>query len=186
MDKNSSVKNMTRASMFIVVALIITFMGARFGTAGINQWAIGPLVNAVIILAILFTDLKFGLLVSLSTPVLALITGQFTIPPFTPFIMAGNAVLTLVFFLCARNIKKYGKYMGILFGAILKTAALTISIRYLVRLFKLAIPEPAIEKLTVMMFLPQFYSAIVGGIAALFLYSLLRNAIGDSPWLEQR
>lgn len=173
---NNNVRKLTRASMLLVFALIITFIGARTGGALFNQIVVGPLVNAVIITSVLITDMKFGVLVALMTPVLATITGQFTIIPFMPFIMLGNITFALIFGLFNKYVKTYGKYIGIAIGALLKTGVLFISVSYLVTLFNIPIKSQALEKLVVAMSYPQLYSAIAGGAVALIFYSIfLRN-----------
>lgn len=172
-----NVKKLTRASMMVVFAFIITFIGARLGTAMFNQFVVGPLINAVIISAVLYTDLKFGVLVSLVTPLLAVITGQFTAVPFAPFIMAGNATLAVIFYCCSKYAGKFGSYIGIAAGALLKTIVLTVSIRYLVALFKIGLPKPMVAKLSVMMSYPQLYSAVAGGIVAMIFYSIFAKRI---------
>lgn len=174
MENINSVKKLTRASMLLAFAFIIIFIGSRMEGAMFNQVVVGPLVNAVILTTVLTCDLKYGVLVSLTTPVLALITGQFPTAgaPFIPFIMIGNAVLAIIFFVFNKYIKTYGAYAGIVIGALFKTLVLTISIKYLVELFKIGIPKPLVSKLTVMMSYPQFYSAVAGGVVALIFCSI--------------
>lgn len=173
MENINNVKKLTRASMMAAIAFVIIFIGARLGSATYNQLFVGPLVNAIILTALLITDLKYGVLVSLLTPIIAAITGQFTLVPFMPFIMVGNAILALSFGIFNKKLNKYGSYVGILVGSVLKTLFLFLSAKYLVQLFKLNIPEKAIPKLVAAMSMNQFYTAIVGGIIALLVYKFV-------------
>lgn len=169
---NNNVKKLTRASMLLVFALIIIFIGARTGGAAFNQIVVGPLVNAVIITSVLITDMKFGSLVAIITPVLAAITGQFTIIPFMPFIMLGNVTFAVLFGLCSKYIKTYGNYVGIAVGAVLKTAVLVVSVKYLIGLFNLGLKPPVVEKLAAAMSYPQLFTAVAGGVIAILFYSV--------------
>lgn len=174
---NNNVKKLTRASMLLVFALVVIFIGARFGGAMFNQFAVGPLVNAVIISAVLITDLKFGILVSLLTPILAALTGQFTVLPFIPFIMVGNAVLAALVGIMDKLVKKFGIYIGIVIGAVLKMLFLIVSVNFLISLFNLPIPKPAMEKLAAAMSYPQLYTALAGGFVAVVFYNIFRSVI---------
>lgn len=178
MERVDNVRKLTRSSMLAAFALIIIFIGARLGGAVFNQIVVGPLVNAVIITAVLISDTKYGVLVSLLTPVMAALTGQLAAPmvPFVPFIMLGNAVLALVLGICVRYIRKFGVYAGIVLGAVLKTAVLSASARYLIGLFSLNIPKPVAAKLGVMMSYPQLYSAIAGGVVAFLFCEVYRRS----------
>lgn len=172
----NDVKKLTRSSMLLVFALVIIFIGARFGGALFNQIVVGPLVNAVILTAVLITDLKFGVLVSLLTPVLAFITGQFQIIFFVPFIMIGNILLALTFGIMEKYIKRIGLYLGIVVGASIKTLFLIISVKYFISLFNLPIPGPAIGKLADAMSYPQLYTALAGGVIAILFKTVFDRA----------
>ncbi|KPU43606.1 hypothetical protein OXPF_30470 [Oxobacter pfennigii] len=178
MEKVNNVKKLTRASMLLLFALIITFTGARFGGATFNSFFVGPLINAVILTAVLVTDIKFGVLVAAATPVLAALTGQLAAPmvPFAPFVMAANIICAVAFGICIKINEAYGKYIGIAAGAILKTAFLMIAVKYLISAFSLNMPQPVMTKLISVMSYPQFFTAVAGGIIALIFSPLLNKA----------
>lgn len=171
MEKINNVRKLTRASMLLVFALVIIFIGARFGGAMFNQVVVGPLVNAVIITAVLSTDTKFGILVALLTPVLAVLTGQFKAIPFIPFIMAGNIILAVACGLMERLVKKFGIYIGIVIGAVLKTLFLILSANYLVSLFGIMLPQAIIDAMS----FPQLYTALAGGAVAVIFYGIFKR-----------
>lgn len=175
--KDSEVKKLTRASMMLVFAFIIIFLGSRLGSAVFNQIVVGPLVNAVILFTVLLCGLKYGALMAILTPAIASLTGQLLPPmiPFSPFIMVGNVVLAVTFGLLYKYVKGYGAYLGIALGSVLKTAALVLSVKYLVSLFKISIKAPILKKLAVMMSLPQLYSALAGGVIAMILFAVYQR-----------
>ena len=177
MESTSNTKKLTRASMLLIFAFIIIFIGSRTGGAMFNQFVVGPLVNAVILTAVLITDMKHGILVGILTPVLAAITGQLNAPmvPFMPFIMIGNALLALVFGLIYKKNEKFGQYIGIVLGSVLKALFLTLSAKYLVSAFKINIPEKVMPKLLAAMSAPQLYSALAGGVIALLFYKAYKK-----------
>lgn len=176
MERNN-VKKLTRASLLSAFALVIIFTGSKLGGVVFNQVVVGPLVNTVIITTVLICDIKYGVLVSILTPIMAALTGQLLTPmvPFVPFIMIGNAVLAVVLGLLAKYIKTYGVYAGIVLGAILKTLVLSFSAKHLIIAFSLKIPKPIAAKLAIMMSTPQLISAIAGGIIALLFYAVYKR-----------
>jgi hypothetical protein len=178
MRNNDNTKKLTRAAMLAAFALVLIFTGSRIGGAVFNQIVVGPLVNAVIMVTVLICDIKYGILISILTPVIAAVTGQLASPmvPFVPFIMLGNITLAVVFGLLQKYVKKYGIYLGIAAGSVLKTLVLTFSVKYLVALFKLGLKKPIVDKLSVMMAYPQLYSALAGGVVALAFYALYKRA----------
>ncbi|HBM79543.1 MAG: ECF transporter S component [Clostridiales bacterium] len=175
MEKISNTKKLTRSAMLLAFAFVIILIGAQFGGVFYNQFIVAPIVNASILAAVLFADTKYGVLVGLLTPVLALITGQFNIPPFTPFIMVGNALLALSFGLSAKYFISGGKYIGIIIGAIIKALFLSFSVNYLVSLFGIGIPAKVISKLKIVMSYNQAYTALAGGIIVLLLYEVYKR-----------
>lgn len=174
MESISNVKKLTRASMLLVFALIVIYTGSRAGGAVFNSFIVGPLVNSIILVTVMVADLKFGIIVALCTPVLAALTGQLAAPmvPFSPFIMFGNAIYAAAFGLFAKNVKTYGSIAGIGAGSLLKALWLMMSVKFLVPLFKVNIPKPALAKLSVVMSYPQFITALAGGVIAMAFYSI--------------
>jgi hypothetical protein len=161
-----------------VFALVIIFIGARFGGLTFNSFVVGPLVNAVIMTTVLVSGIQYGVMVGLLTPVMAALTGQLLPPmvPFMPFIMLGNITLAIVFGLLAKHAGKFGSFIGIVVGAVLKTLVLVLSVKYLITLFGINMAPKVMEKLYAAMSYPQLYTAIAGGIIALLLYAVYKKA----------
>lgn len=164
-------KNIVKTSMLLAIAIVIQLLGRSFPQ--INQFLVGPLINAILILATFICDTKWGVLTGLLTPILAWLVGQLPAPmaPFIPFIIIGNLVYVIAFGVLSKY--KYGKYIGILVGSFVKYLFLSFSATKVVYLLDVNIPKKVLEKLAIMMSTPQLVTAIIGGIFALILITLL-------------
>ncbi|OPJ59345.1 ECF transporter S component [Clostridium oryzae] len=167
------IKNLARTALLLALAIIIQFLGRNL--PAINQFMVGPLINAILLITTFVCGTIWGISIGILTPILAWAVGQLPSPmaPFIPFIIIGNIIFVLAFGLLKS--KSYGKYLGILIGSILKFAFLSLSARKLVALFKLAIPSKVANKLIIMMGIPQLITALIGGILALVVIYILIN-----------
>lgn len=169
-----------RSALLLAIAIVFQILGRTFPQ--ISQFLVGPVVNALLILACCICGLWYGVLVGALTPLLAWLVGQLAAPfgPFIPFIMIGNALFIIVF-----NIfnSKQGlrTYIGVILGAIIKFGFLFFSASKLVKLFALNLPEKVANKLIIAMGIPQLITALIGGILAIFIYKLL---VKRDPSLE--
>lgn len=166
---NNQVRNLVRSSLFLAIAVVFQMT--------IKQTpVVGPVVNAVLILTTYICGIPWGIYVGILTPLLAFATGTLNaaLGPFVPFIMAGNAILVF-FFGVFKTKEKYGKYLGLIIGALLKYLFLYLSATNLVSLFKLGIPQKLVKNLTVVMGIPQFYHALIGGTLAVLIIELLKK-----------
>ncbi|QAT38905.1 ECF transporter S component [Clostridium sp. JN-9] len=172
MDKN--LNKLIRTSLFLALAIVIQIMGKNFPE--INQFLVGPVINAILILTAFMCGTAWGVSLGVLTPVLAWLTGQLAAPlaPFIPFIMIGNAIF-VIFYGSLRNYKSYGKYIGIASGAFFKYLFLSLSASKLVNVFKLAIPKKIADKLVVVMGTPQLITALIGGFLAVLLIEILKK-----------
>jgi hypothetical protein len=131
------------------------------------QWITGPVVNAVLILAVFLLGIRSALFIALIPSVIALSSGLLPTPlaPMVPFIMLGNAVLVICVDWFARNYqnKVKGYWAGVSMGALLKFALLFYASDVVIGL--LAKQELAV-KVAQMMSWPQFVTAVAGGVLA--------------------
>ncbi len=172
MDKN--LNKLIRTSLFLALAIVIQIMGKNFPE--INQFLVGPIINAILILTAFMCGTAWGVSLGVLTPVLAWLTGQLAAPlaPFIPFIMIGNAIF-VVFYGVLKSYKSYGKYIGIVTGAFFKYLFLSLSASKLVNVFNLAIPKKIADKLVVVMGTPQLITALIGGFLAVLLIEILKK-----------
>ncbi len=152
---NSSVKWVTRAA--ILLALAIAVQSLRLG-----QMITGPVVNAVLLTAAVLVGPWGGAAIGLLTPLTAFLLGQLNpvLAPAIPFIMAGNAVLALVFGFGRR----INVYLGAVAAAVLKYLLLAAAVRYII-----AIPP----KVGIALQVPQLITALIGGAVALLVLEAL-------------
>ncbi len=91
----------------LIIALAIVFQQLRFVLGGSNivsTYIISSLVNLCLIVAATAVGLVSGIAVSVVTPLIALMQGHATLP-MVPWIIAGNAVLAILFALLAMKDK---------------------------------------------------------------------------------
>lgn len=151
---------------------------------GLPQPITGPFVNFMLILTTLIINPTAGILLGSITPLIAVLRGQLPplLLPMVPFIIAGNAVLVIFFSLpvsvtktgYSKIVRQSAPWIGILLGAFLKFVLLYFSATLVLPiLFVRSLPDPVIA----MMALPQFITAIVGGVLALFFHRLLSKLV---------
>ncbi len=136
-----------------------------------SQWIVGPMVNAVLILAYFLLGIRSAIILSFVPSVMALSTGllPFTFSAMVPFVILGNIILVGTFFL----LRKQNYFFRLGVGAFLKFAFLFFFARMLAGYF---FGETFVSRLIVMMSWPQFATAVVGGLIA---FSILKIFPGD-------
>lgn len=149
--------------LFAVFLAIVTVVPAFVHI----QWVTGPMVNAVLILAVVLIGPMEAVLLGLMPSTVALSAGLLPLPlaPIVPFIMLGNAVLIAVFY----YIYKKNIFAAIGIAAFLKFAFLHQTV---VWLMDGMLDGKLVAKLAVMMSWPQFFTALIGGSIA---YALLKG-----------
>ncbi|GFP78472.1 ECF transporter S component [Clostridium fungisolvens] len=171
------IDKVARAAFLLAIAIIFQFLGRNI--PGINQFLVGPIVNAVLILATFICGARLGALVAVLTPILAWVVGQLAtaMAPFIPFIVVGNLIYILIFSVLKN--KKYGLYIGIILGSFIKFVFLSFSASNILKVIDIGIPKKILEKLAISMGVPQLITALAGGIIAIILIKLLykRKAI---------
>jgi len=167
------VRLITRTAVLLSIAIIFQMLGRLMGPN--NNFIVGPLVNACLIISAASTGLWGGTAISIIAPFVSALTNKAAIAPivlaFSPFIAAGNFILVLSYFLLAGK----NKIVGIAVGAALKFVFLLISITMFANIFKIA-PAPA--KVLINLFSwPQLVTALAGGIVALAVIKALGKSI---------
>lgn len=150
------VRDLTRSAMLLALALVIQALR-------LPQPFTGPVINAILILAVPLVGGLAGVLIGLITPWVAVLTGILPAPvaPFAPFIMVGNALLCLSF----AGLRRVNAWLAVGAAAIIKFLWLSASVRYLAALFRIALPP----KVAATFQLPQLYTALAGGLIALIV-----------------
>ncbi len=160
-------KKLVRTALLLALALMFQIVFRQFA-----QPLVGPLVNMTLILATLMVGVDSGVFIGVLTPVVAFLMGIVSVAPLVPIIAIGNILLVVI--ICFFNQKtsiKGNKWVGILSGAFVKYAFLTISVRALLPLLIPKVPPVMIAAFS----LPQLYTAIIGGVLALIIYPLINK-----------
>lgn len=163
-EKINRTQWLTRTAMLLAVVLAVQAMG-------LPQLITGSLVNAVLILAVMFSGIYGALLIGSITPWLAFILGILppALAPLLPVIMLANLTLAVVFYL--------GQKIHPLAAAVLASAGkyliFFVSINYLLRLFAINLPA----KLVAAFGLTQLATALIGSLCAVIIGRSLQRVI---------
>lgn len=171
---SDNVNKLVRASLLLAVAIVVQFLGKNIPE--INQFLVGPVINAILLIAAYICGTWWGIGVGILTPIMAWLVGQLPGPlaPFIPFIMIGNALFVILFVLL-KDYTRWGKYIGIIIGSFVKFLFLFLSASKLVTVFNLAIALKVSKKLITMMSTPQLITALIGGALALIFIGILNK-----------
>lgn len=148
---------------FLSLAIVATFLPFFIHL----QWVTGPIINAVLILALILVGIRGALMIALIPSVIALSSGLLpaVLAPMVPFIMLGNAILVVSVDWFYRNIKntQSGYWIGVGAGAVLKFLFLFLSVDLISRLL---LKQELAVKVAQMMSWPQLATALAGGVLA--------------------
>jgi hypothetical protein len=169
---NIKVKILTRTAILLALAIVFQMMGRFMGPN--NNFIVGPLVNAVLVVSTAAAGLWGGTAISVIAPFVSALTNKAPIAPiilsFSPFIAGGNFIYVLCYYLFAKR----NKIAGVIIGSVLKFSFLFVSITIFTRLLSINSKQAAM--LTAMFGWPQLLTALVGGtIALIVIKSIGRN-----------
>ncbi len=127
-----------------------------------NQFVTGPIVNAVLFIAVMTIGAGNAILIGLFPSVVALISGLLLAPlaPMIPFIMISNAILIVVF----SSLRKTNYWAGVLGGTLFKYAFLYLTSTIVIGL--ISNHNIALKAAATMMAWPQIITALIGGVMA--------------------
>ncbi len=140
------------------------------------QWITGPMVNALLILALFIIGIREAFILALIPSLMALSGGLIPaiLAPVVPFIMLSNLIFIYLidrFSLILKNSDK-SYWLGLFIASFTKFIFLYLSVNII---SKILIKQELIVKVAQMMSWPQFFTAFSGGmIAFLFLKFIKR------------
>jgi hypothetical protein len=140
---------------FALKITLFTLAAAVVPSLGLRQEITGPLVNAMLLLAVGAVGIPSAMALGALPSIIAAGRGTHPLPllPMVPFIVLGNAAFVGVFgMIRSRN---YALASGV--ASVAKLAVLSLTATYVVHL-----PGP----LAAMMGLPQLYTALAGAVIA--------------------
>ena len=175
-DNKKQILWITRTAVFIALLIVLQAATAPLG----NSLVTGSVVNLMLIVSVMTCGIMSGLSVAVVSPIMAKFIGIGPLWSLIPFIAAGNVALTLLWhFIGNRDMgRKYASYIVALFcAAIIKFLVLYIGIvRIAVPMF-LGLPEQQAAVISNMFSIPQFFTALIGGIFAILLLPRLKIAV---------
>lgn len=167
--QNKKIKIITRTAILLALTLVFQMMGRFLGPN--NNFIVGPLVNAALIIATAATGLWGGTAISVIAPFVSALTNKAAIAPiilaFSPFIAAGNFILVLFCYL----FRNRSRIAGIVIGAVLKFGFLFTAIMLFTRLADT--PSKVAASLVFLFGWPQLVTALIGGAIALAVIRVL-------------
>lgn len=167
------VRYLTRTGVLLALAIVFQMMGRFLGPQ--NNFIVGPLINAILLVSTAATGVWGGVAISVIAPFVSAFTNKAPIAqfilPFSPFIALGNVILVLCFYF----LYKKSKAAAIASGAIFKFAFLYASVVLFTRLF--GVPDKFAKIMTALFSWPQLVTAAIGGVLAVIVIRLLRRNI---------
>ncbi len=153
---------LTRSAMLLAIALIIQSMH-------LISYITGPIINAILILAVIFVGPLSGVLIGCITPFVAFLTGILpaVAVPLIPVIMIANITLVLVFW----GFNRWNAYVAWLVAAAAKFAVFYLAVNFVLEIFGIKLPGPLLAAFQ----LPQLFTALIGGFAAIIVARSLKR-----------
>ncbi len=175
---------MQKRTLFISRLAIILALTLVIQSGGFPQPITGPLINAMLLITASILGRIAGVLLGTLTPIVALIRGQLppVLAPMVPFIVIGNGIFVFIFMLLIRNftikIRRTPYWtkslLALIPAALAKFLFLFLAVRIILPvIFDIHFPD----KIVVVMSTPQFFTALIGGIIAIFVLVSLQNKI---------
>lgn len=167
----------------VMLALLIALQAL---TKPLGQLVTGSCVNAVLAVAALVGGLSCGITIALISPVMAYLLNIAPQILTVPVIMVGNTVFVLLLSLLAgKNSKQIlPQVVAWLLAAISKFSVLYVLVKWGIcgllapsLLEAGLLKEPMLKALPITFGLPQLFTALIGGAAALLIIPVLRKAL---------
>ncbi|HHW70497.1 MAG TPA: ECF transporter S component [Clostridiales bacterium] len=181
--KNTT-KWLTRTA--ILLGLTVAFQSLRMvipkvtvpGMGDLDQYIIGSLVNACLIIAAIKIGAGSGIIISILAPVIALIQGEIQFPILVPFVALGNAAIVI----CVALLYEKSKIGSFAIGIVAKFLCLYLTVVHIA--LPLILPSlegdkaELISKMVSFKFSwPQIVTAAIGSLIASAILPLLDKSI---------
>ena len=172
----------TRTAVMTALLVTVQFLTAMLG----NQYVTGSMVNLLLAVSALTFGLATGLSVAVMSPVFAFLVGVGPVfPPLVPFIILGNAVYVVAWFVLGRlsssmhqgSWRKAFSFINPVAAAAAKFLALYSGVVLLALPYILNVNEKQIELMSLMFSYPQFVTALIGGSIANAITPTLKKAL---------
>ncbi len=174
-EKRSKAINEQLTKTGVLLALALCFQIGLFPFA---QPAVGPLVNMTLLVATSVVGPIPAMVIGSITPLMAFMLGIMPLPVLLPVVMLGNTCFIIVFQVLSTKMPKKYQAVPLLISAFAKYVVMALMIRFVGQLIMPGMPDTLIQAFS----LPQFYTAVVGGIMALTIMRYLpKSMITNEP-----
>lgn len=168
-------KQITVTAIMLAICIVSQFF------KNLSVYITGPIINAALILTVLYAGTVCGIILSVITPITSFfITGapiMAVIPAMFPCIMIGNILLVVSVGLFHKKFgQKAGLPLSIGIGAILKAVFMGIVISLII--LPAFLPEkmqPMMHALQIQFSVTQLITALIGGVYAVVIAAVLKK-----------
>ena len=168
-------KQITVTAIMLAICLVSQFF------KNLSVYITGPIINAALILTVLYAGMACGIILSIITPVTSFfITGSpvmAAISAVFPCLMIGKIIFVgCVGLLCKKCGKAAGFPVSIAIGAILKAVFMGIAIALII--LPTFLPAPMHKMLPVLQLqfsVTQLITAVIGGVYAVIIAAVLKK-----------
>lgn len=168
-------KQITVTAIMLAICLVSQFF------KNLSVYITGPVINAALILTVLYAGMACGIILSIITPVTSFfITGSpvmAAIPAMFPCIMIGNIILVVCVGLLRKKCDKAAGFpVSIAIGAVLKAVFMGIAIALII--LPAFLPAPMHKMLPVLQLqfsVTQLITAVIGGVYAVIIAAVLKK-----------
>jgi hypothetical protein len=177
--KISGVRFITTTAMLLALTIVFQMLRVIFpflsavpiipGFLSLDILLVGSLVNLCLIVAAATAGVWSGIIISVVAPVIALLQGHMPLPWLLPFVMIGNALIVVFYWL----FMKKSEILGFVTGAVVKTAFLWIGI-ILIGMHLFQTPEKVAAAISVAYSWPQLITGIIGGFISIPIVHALK------------
>lgn len=164
MENKTGIQWITRTAVLLAIALAVQALH-------LPTLVTGSVINGVLVLTAISCGFWAAVLIGCITPWMALVTGIIppAVVPLVPVIIAANITIAGVFF----GLQRFQRLAAVIVAALAKFLVFFVTLRYLLQLFQIKIPAPALAAFQI----PQLITALVGGITAVIVARYLERAL---------
>ena len=178
-QKLSKSRWITRTAILLALCIASQFF------KNLSVYITGPIINCILIIAVLSCGIVSGIIISVITPITSfIITGSpimAAMPLIMPCVMLGNIVICLgVYLFCRKEAADKNQILGMLVGTIAKAAVmgLTISVG-VIGIFgpSCGLPEAALNVARTTFSLTQLITAAIGSVLAFLVWKMIDKVV---------
>lgn len=175
---NKKVSWITRTAVLTALLIVMQAVTSSFG----NTLITGSIVNLILIVSVMTSGILTGISVGFISPICAKLFGIGPLWALIPFIIIGNIVLVLIWYLIAnRKImnKKLSYIIALIVAAVSKFLVLYISIVKIAIPLLLDLPEKQAAVISNMFSVPQLVTALIGGLLAIIILPIIKPLVKE-------